>query len=83
MGEGFQGPDHAGPCLVSSTNWLLQSIKSCAAAAAAADFPHPLKGAVGVESRNEALWEKLAEQVFRQIVSGTDFVSPVLKSPHI
>ena len=44
----------------------------------------PLKRAQG-ESRNEALCApgKLAEQVFREIFSGADFMSPILVSPHI
>ena len=36
-----------------------------------------------VESRNEALWGKLAGQVFRQIFLGADLMSPILASPPI
>ena len=49
-------------------NWQLPStstkIKSCAAAAV--DFPQPLKGVHGGDQETGTLlWEKLAAQVFR------------------
>ena len=52
-------------------------------AAAAADLQHALKE-FRVESKNVTLCtlEKVSGQVFRQIFSGADFISPVLISPH-
>ena len=68
---------------MSATNWHLAStstrIKSYAAAAS--DFQQSLKGVHCGELRHSGLWEKLAEQVFRKILSGADFMSPSLVSP--
>ena len=61
------------------------STRSKLCAAATADFQHPLKGVQGGELRHSVLWEKLAEQVFRQIFYEPIllFYEPILVSSHI
>ena len=73
--------------ILSTTNWRLPSTspRSKLCAAATADCQHPLKGVQDGELRHAVLWEKLAEQVFRQIFYEPIllFCEPVLVSLHI